>query len=152
MSSEPGIVTLQRVLRAPPSRVYRAFLDPQAIAKWMPPYGFIARVDVMDVRVGGSFHMAFSNFSTGSSQSFGGTFLELVPDTLIRYTDSFDNPDLPGEMRVSVRLRAVACGTELLVEQAGVPAMIPLEFCYLGWQESLAQLAHLVEPEIPDGA
>lgn len=152
MSSQPGTVTLQRVLRAPPSRVYRAFLDPLAIAKWMPPYGFIARVDAMDVRVGGSFRMAFTNFSTGSSQAFGGTYLELVPDTLIRYTDRFDNPDLPGEMLVSVRLRAVACGTEVRIEQAGVPAVIPLEFCYLGWQESLAQLAHLVEPEIPDGA
>ncbi|MBN6149324.1 SRPBCC family protein [Xanthomonas sp. AmX2] len=145
-----GTVRLHRVLRAPAERIYRAFLEPAALAKWLPPHGFTATVHSLDARVGGSFRMSFTNLGTGASQSFGGTYLELVPGELIRHTDTFDNPGLPGEMRVTVRLRAVACGTELDIVQEGIPAQIPTEFCYLGWQESLALLAHLVEPEIPD--
>jgi len=144
-----GTIRLHRVLRANPERVYRAFLDADAKAKWLPPYGFTCKVHSMDARVGGTYKMSFTNFSTGDSHSFGGTYRELVPSEKIRYTDSFDDPNLPGEMQTTVTLKKVLCGTELSVEQAGVPEAIPLEMCYLGWQESLAQLARLVEPEIP---
>jgi uncharacterized protein YndB with AHSA1/START domain len=142
-------VRLHRVLRAKPEKVYRAFLDAAALAKWIPPYGFVCKVQHMDARVGGTFRMSFANFSTEQEHSFGGEYKELVPGELIRYTDKFDDPNLPGEMLVTVSLKAVACGTELSVSQEGVPEVIPLEMCYLGWQESLAQLAHLVEPDIP---
>ena len=145
-----GTVKLHRVLRAPAERVYRAFLDAGAMAKWLPPYGFTCQVHHMDARVGGDFRMSFTNFTTGNGHSFGGEYLELVPDERIRYTDKFDDPNLPGEMQVTVTLTKVLCGTEISIEQAGIPAMIPVEMCYLGWQESLAQLATLVEPEIPE--
>ena len=152
MSSQTNSVRLHRVLRAPPERVYRAFLDPQALAKWIAPYGFTCTVHEMDVRIGGSFRMSFTNFGTGSGHSFGGTYQVLTPHEQIKYTDRFDDPNLPGEMLVTVDLKAVVCGTEVSIVQSGIPAVIPVEFCYLGWQESLAQLATLVEPEIPDGA
>ncbi len=145
-----GTVRLHRVLRAKPDRIYRAFLDPDAMARWLPPYGFLCKVEYMDARVGGSFRMSFINFSTGNGHSFGGTYVELVPGERIVYTDRFDDPNLPGEMTVTVSLRAVACGTEFEAVQSGIPEVIPTEMCYLGWQESLAQLARLVEPEIPD--
>lgn len=151
MSDPTGTVRLQRVLRAPPERVYRAFLDPDAQVKWSPPHGFTARMLHSDVRVGGGYRMQFTNFGTGTTHSFGGTYTELTPHTRIRYTDAFDDPGLPGRMQVEVDVRAVACGTELTIVQSGIPAAIPVEFCYLGWQESLEQLARLVEPEIPDG-
>src|SRR5437868_3324319 len=141
---------LHRVLRVAPERVYRAFVDADAMAKWLPPYGFTCKVHHMDARVGGSFKMSFSNFSTGNGHSFGGEYRELVPNERIRYTDKFDDPNLPGEMEVTVLLRAVSCGTEMEITQTGLPDVIPLEMCYLGWQESLKQLAHLVEPVIPD--
>lgn len=143
-------VHLHRVLRAPPERVYRAFLDPAALVKWIAPYGFTATVHHMDARVGGGHKMSFTNFSTGKSHSFGGTYIELAPNECIKYTDAFDDPNLVGEMSVTVSLRPVACGTELTIVQAGIPDVIPVEFCYLGWQESLAMLAHLVEPDIAD--
>lgn len=143
-------VHLYRVLRAKPEKVYRAFLDAEALARWLPPNGFICKVDRLDAEVGGQFRMSFRNFSTGNSHAFGGTYLELAPGERIRYTDKFDDPNLPGEMVTTVSLRAVSCGTELDVVQEGIPAVIPLEFCYLGWQESLDHLARLVEPEIPD--
>jgi uncharacterized protein YndB with AHSA1/START domain len=143
-------VRLHRVLRATPERVYRAFLDAEALAKWLPPYGFTCSVHEMEARVGGTFRMSFRNFSTGHAHSFGGAYHELVPNERIRYTDKFDDPNLPGEMNVTVTLRAVSCGTELNVTQEGIPQVIPVEMCYLGWQESLAQLAKLVEPVIPD--
>jgi uncharacterized protein YndB with AHSA1/START domain len=146
-----AVVRLHRVLRAPPERVYRAFLDPDAMAKWLPPHGYTARVHHMDARVGGSHRISFTNFSTGNSHAFGGRYVELTPHERIRYTDQFDDPSMPDEMQVTISLAAVACGTELTITQEGIPAAIPLEFCYLGWQESLALLAHLVEPEIPDG-
>ncbi len=144
-----GTVRLHRVLRAPPERVYRAFLDPEAMAKWLPPYGFTCRVHHMDARVGGTFKMTFTNFSAGQGHSFGGEYLELVPSEKIRYSDVFDDPGLPGAMQTTVTLSQVSCGTEINVVQEGIPEAIPLEMCYLGWQESLAQLAQLVEPEIP---
>lgn len=144
-----GAVRLHRVLRASPERVYRAFLDADAMAKWLPPYGFTCKVHSMDARVGGTFRMSFINFSSGHGHSFGGEYLELVPHERIRYTDRFDDPNLPGEMQVTVSLKQVSCGSELNVVQEGIPGVIPLEMCYLGWQESLAQLATLVEPEIP---
>ena len=147
----PNTVRLHRVLRAPPERVYRAFLDPEAMAKWLPPRGFTGKVHEMDARVGGSHRMSFTNFGTGKTESFGGSYLELTPYQTIRYTDRFDDPNLPGEMQVTVSLRPVVCGTDLQIVQEGIPDAIPVEFCYLGWQESLAQLAHLVEPDIPDG-
>lgn len=151
MSSDTsGTVRLHRVLRAPPERVYRAFLDADAMAKWLPPHGFTGKVHALDARVGGTYRMSFSNFGTGHSHAFGGTYLELVPNERIRYDDRFDDPNLPGQMETTVTLKAVACGTELQVTQTGIPAAIPTEFCYAGWQESLALLAHLVEPEIPD--
>jgi uncharacterized protein YndB with AHSA1/START domain len=151
-SETRGTVRLHRVLRAPAERVYKAFLDPDAMAKWLPPHGFTGRVHQSDVRVGGGYKMSFTNFGTGSSHSFGGTYLELVPGERIRYTDRFDDPGLPGEMNVTIELRTVMNGTELRVTQEGIPAAIPLEFCYVGWQESLQLLAQLVEPNIPDGA
>lgn len=147
-----GTVRLHRVLKAPAERVYRAFLDPDARAKWLPPHGFTGRVHASDLRVGGSYRMSFTNFGTGASHSFGGVYRELVPGERIRYTDRFDDPGLPGEMNVTVELRTVSCGTELAITQEGIPAVIPVEACHLGWQESLAQLALLVEPDIPDGA
>ena len=152
MSNSANTIRLHRVLRAPAERVYRAFLDPDAMAKWLPPHGFVGKVHEMDARVGGRYRMSFTNFGTGRSHSFSGTYVELTPHERIRYTDRFDDPNLPGEMQVMVRLRKVLCGTELEIVQEGIPAAIPAELCYLGWQESLAQLAHVVEPEIPDGA
>lgn len=148
----PGIVQLHRVLRAPADRVYRAFLDADAMCKWVPPHGFIGKMHSMDARVGGGYKMSFTNFGTGKSHSFGGTYLELVPNQRIRYNDQFDDPALPGQMLVTVTLKPVLCGTELSIVQEGIPDVIPVEFCYLGWQESLALLAHVVEPEIPDAA
>ena len=145
----PSTIRLHRVLRAPPERIYKAFLDADANAKWLPPYGFTAKVHHMDVRVGGTFKMSFTNFSTGNGHSFGGTYLELTPYERIRYTDRFDDPNLPGELLVTVTLRKVSVGTELNIVQEGVPDVIPAEACYLGWQESLSLLALLVEPEIP---
>lgn len=144
-------VRLHRVLRAPAERIYRAFLDPDAKARWLPPHGFIGKVHHSDARVGGRYRMSFVNFGTGSSHSFGGTYTELVPNERIRYSDRFEDPNLAGEMQISITLRSVACGTELQIVQEGIPAAIPVEFCYLGWQESLDQLARLVEAEIPDG-
>ena len=141
-------VRLHRVLRAAPDKVYRAFVEPVAMAKWIPPYGFSCTVHHMDVRVGGTFRMTFHNFSTGGADSFGGDYLEVVPGERLRYTDRFDNPQLPGTLEVLVTFKAVICGTELEVIQSGIPEAIPLEMCYLGWQESLAQLATLVEPNI----
>jgi len=143
-------VRLHRVLRAAPERIYRAFLDADAMAKWLPPYGFTCKVHQMDARVGGTFRMSFSNFSTGHGHSFGGEYLELVPNERLRYTDKFDDPNLPGVIEVTVVLRPVSCGTELNITQSGLPEVIPLEMCYLGWQESLVQLARLVEPVVPD--
>ena len=148
--SNTHTIRLHRVLRATPDRIYRAFLDPAALAKWLPPHGFTATVDKLDARVGGSYHMAFTNFSTGTSHSFGGSYLELIPNERMRYSDKFDDPNMPGEMITTVELRAVSCGTELHIVQEGVPAFIPAEACYLGWQESLTLLPQLVEPEIPD--
>ena len=142
-------VRLHRVLRCPPAKVYRAFTDADAMIKWLPPYGFTCQSQHMDARVGGGFRMSFRNFSTGNSHSFGGEYLELVPGERIRYTDRFDDPNLPGVMEVTVLLKPVVCGTDVSIEQAGIPEVIPLEMCYLGWQESLAQLATLVEPDIP---
>ena len=143
-------IRLHRVLRATPERVYRAFLDAAAMAKWLPPYGFTCKVQAMDAKVGGTYKMSFTNFSTGHGHSFGGAYRELVPFERIRYTDHFDDPNLPGDMQTTVTMKQVSCGTELDIVQEGVPDAIPLEMCYLGWQESLAQLATLVEPEIPD--
>jgi uncharacterized protein YndB with AHSA1/START domain len=142
-------VRLHRVLRARPEKVYRAFLEAGAMAKWLPPYGFTCQVHYLDARVGGTFRMSFHNFSTGQGHSFGGEYLELVPDERIRYTDKFEDPSLPGVLEVTVSLKPVLCGTELSISQSGIPDPIPLEMCYLGWQESLLQLATLVEPEIP---
>jgi uncharacterized protein YndB with AHSA1/START domain len=142
-------VRLHRVLRTKPEKVYRAFLEAEAMAKWLPPHGFTCNVHQMDARVGGTFRMSFKNFSTGNGHSFGEEYLELVPNELIRYTDKFDDPNLPGVLEVTVSLNPVLCGTELNIVQAGIPDVIPLEMCYLGWQESLAQLAALVEPDIP---
>lgn len=146
----PSTIRLHRVLKAPPERVYRAFLDPAAMAKWLPPYGFTCTVHQADARVGGRHRASFTNFTTGRSHSFGGEYVELRPNELIRYTDTFDDPNLPGEMQVTVTFRQVSCGTDLAIEQAGVPDVIPPEMCYLGWQESLVQLARLVDPEIRD--
>jgi uncharacterized protein YndB with AHSA1/START domain len=145
-----GTVRLHRVLRTTPERLYRAFLEPDAMAKWLPPYGFTCQVHHMDATVGGTYKMSFRNFSTGKSHSFAGEYLELVPFEKIRYADRFDDPNLPGQMQATILLRQVACGTDLDIVQEGIPEVIPVEMCYLGWQESLAQLATLVEPEIPD--
>ena len=142
-------VRLHRVLRCTPQKIYRAFLEPAALAKWLPPYGFTATVHHLDARVGGTFRLAFHNFGTGNGHAFGGTYLELVPNERLRYNDVFDDPNLPGVMEVTVSLQTVLCGTEISVSQSGIPEAIPLEMCYLGWQESLLQLATLVEPDIP---
>jgi uncharacterized protein YndB with AHSA1/START domain len=142
-------VRLHRVLRTQPEKVYRAFLDARAMAKWLPPYGFTCTVHHMDTHVGGTFRMSFHNFSSGNGHSFSGEYLELLPNERIRYTDKFDDPNLPGVLEVTVSLKPVLCGTELNITQSGIPEAIPLEMCYLGWQESLAQLATLVEPDIP---
>jgi uncharacterized protein YndB with AHSA1/START domain len=145
-----GTVQLHRVLRAAPEKVYRAFLDAEAMAKWLPPNGFTGKVYNMDAKVGGSYKMSFTNFTTGKSHSFGGTYLDLKPGELIRYTDAFDDPNLPGKMKTTVSLKKVLVGTELKVVQEGIPDVIPEEACYLGWQESLTLLAKLVEADIPD--
>lgn len=149
-SKETGTVRLHRVFSAKPEKVYRAFLDADAMAKWLPPYGFTCKVHHMDAKVGGTFKMSFTNFTTGKGHSFGGEYLELVPNERLRYTDKFDDPNLPGEMHVTVKLKAVSLGTEVHIEQSGIPALIPTEACYLGWQQSLIQLGRLVEPDIPE--
>jgi uncharacterized protein YndB with AHSA1/START domain len=143
-------VQLHRVLRAPPDRVYKAFLNPDAMTKWLPPNGFTGKVHEMDAKAGGKYRMSFTNFSTGKSHSFGGTYQELVPNERIRYSDKFDDPNLPGEMMTTIALKEIFCGTELKIVQEGIPSAIPAEACYLGWQESLVLLAKLVEVEIPD--
>lgn len=148
----PGTVRLHRVLTAPPQKIYRAFTEADAIASWLPPFGFLCTVHELDAKVGGQHRMSFRNFTTGGSHSFGGTCLELIPAEKLVYTDRFDDPNLPGEMTVTVELRAVSVGTEVHITQAGIPDIIPLDACYLGWQESLRKLAKLVEPNIPDGA
>lgn len=145
-----GTVRLHRVLRSSPERVYRAFVEADALAKWLPPYGFTCQVHHIEAKAGGTFKMSFRNFTTGNSHSFGGEFLELVPRERIRYTDRFDDPNLPGQLEVTVSLRQVSCGVEMDIVQTGIPEVIPVEMCYLGWQDSLTQLAKLVEPEIPD--
>jgi uncharacterized protein YndB with AHSA1/START domain len=143
-------IRLHRVIRTTPEKLYRAFLEADALTKWMPPAGFTAKVHHLDAKVGGTFRMSFTNFGTGSGNSFGGTYLELVPHERLRYTDKFDDPNLSGEITMTVTLKKVLCGTEVHIEQAGVPAVVPAEMCYLGWQDSLTQLAQLVEPEIPN--
>ena len=148
----PGTVRLHRVLTAQPQKIYRAFTEADAIASWLPPFGFLCTVHELDAKVGGQHRMSFRNFTTGGSHSFGGTCLELIPAEKLVYTDRFDDPNLPGEMTVTVELRAVSVGTEVHITQAGIPDIIPLDACYLGWQESLRKLAKLVEPNIPDGA
>ena len=150
MIMDTNTIRLHRVLRATPERIYRAFLDADAMAKWLPPNGFTGKVHHMDAKVGGTFRMSFTTFTTGKSHSFGGKYLELVPHERLRYTDTFDDPNLSGEMRVTVTLKPVSCGTDLNIEQEGVPAVIPTETCYLGWQESLVLLGKLVEAEIPE--
>jgi len=149
-TNKTNIVRLHRVLRAKPERVYRAFLDADAMAKWLPPNGFTCKVHHLDAKVGGTYKMSFTNFTTGKSHSFGGTYLEMKPHERIRYTDKFDDPNLPGEMQTTIILKQVFCGTDLSITQEGIPAAIPTEACYLGWQESLTLLAKLVEAEIPD--
>jgi uncharacterized protein YndB with AHSA1/START domain len=149
-TNNTNTIRLHRVLRATPERIYRAFLDPDAMVKWLPPNGFTAKVHHMDAKVGGTYKMSFTNFSSGKAHSFGGTYVELTPHERIRYTDKFDNPHLPGEIQVTISLKKISCGTEFNVVQEGVPAVIPAEACYLGWQESLLLLAKLVEAEIPD--
>jgi uncharacterized protein YndB with AHSA1/START domain len=146
----PSTIRLHRVLRGTPERVFRAFTHPDAMAKWLPPFGFTGKVHHIDPKVGGTHKMSFTNMTSGKSHSFGGKYLEIKPNELIRYTDKFDDANLPGEMQVTVTMKKVSCGTELTVVQEGVPDVIPAEACYLGWQESLAQLANLVDPEIPD--
>jgi len=143
-----GTVNLHRVFRAPPQRVYHAFLNAEALAKWLPPYGFTCKVHHLEAKTGGSFRMSFTNFSSGSEHAFSGEYLELIPNAKLRYTDRFDDPNLPGVLEVTVTLTAVSCGTDIAIQQTGIPAAIPVESCYLGWQESLAQLATLVEPDI----
>jgi uncharacterized protein YndB with AHSA1/START domain len=147
---ETNTIRLHRVLRASPEKIYKAFLDADAMCKWLPPNGFTAKVHHLDAKVGGSFKMSFTNFGTGKAMSFGGKYLELVPHELLRYTDKFDDPNLPGEITVTVKLKKVICGTDVNIVQEGVPAVIPAEMCYLGWQESLILLGKLVEAEIPD--
>ena len=146
----PGTVTLHRVFAAPPTRVYRAFTDAEAMAKWLPPHGFTGKVHHLDARVGGTYRMSFTNLGTGHGHTFGGTYLELVPGERIVHTDKFDDPNLPGEMKVTISLRKVSCGTDVSIVQEGIPDAIPVEACYLGWQESLLLLGQLVTPEIPD--
>lgn len=150
MTNSTNTVRLHRVIRAPADRVYLAFLDADAMVKWVPPHGFTGKIHSMDAKVGGGYRMSFTNFSTGKSHSFGGTYVELTPNERIRYTDKFDDPNMPGEMQVTITLKPVACGTDLQIVQEGLPAAIPVEFCYAGWQESLSLFALLVEPEIPD--
>lgn len=150
MSNSTGTVRLHRVLKAPVERVYKAFTDKQALEYWLPPYGFTGTIHEMDISVGGGYRMSFTNFGAGSSHSFTVSFVELVPNVRIRHTDRFDDENLPGEMQVTIDLKSVSCGTELHIVQTGIPAMIPVDSCYLGWQESLEQLARLVEPSIPD--
>ncbi len=145
-----GTIHLHRVLRATPERIYRAFLEPDAIVRWLAPYGFTCVVHHMDAKVGGTYKMSFRNFSSGNSHSFGGEYLALIPFEKIRYSDRFDDPNLPGQMYTTITLRPVSCGTDITIVQEGVPEVIPVEMCYLGWQDSLVQLAKLVEPEIPD--
>lgn len=145
----PYTIRLHRVLKAPPEKVYRAFLDADALSRWLPPYGFLCNVEHVDAKVGGTFRMAFRNYTTGHAHSFGGEFLELEPNRKLVYTDRFDDPNLPGEIKVTVALTEVFCGTDLRIEQAGIPDLIPEAGCYLGWQESLLQLANVVEPNIP---
>ena len=147
-----GIVKFHRVLKTTPEKLYKAFTDPDAMVKWFPPHGFTGKVHKMDAKVGGGCHMSFTNFGTGKSHSFKCKYLELVPGQKLRYVDTFDDSNLPGEMNVTVSLKKVLCGTEIHIVQEGIPAAIPTEFCYLGWQESLSLLAHVVEPEIPEGA
>ena len=151
MSATTGTVRLHRVLRAPADRVYKAFVDGDAMARWLPPHGFIGKVHEIDAKVGGGYRMSFTNFGTGSAHSFSAKYVELVANERIVHTDRFDDPNLPGEMNVTITFKPVLCGTELSIVQEGIPAMIPTEMCYLGWQESLGQLANLVEPSIPDG-
>jgi uncharacterized protein YndB with AHSA1/START domain len=148
-SKTDGVVRLHRIFASPPEKLYRAFLDADAMAKWLPPYGFTCKVHHLDAKVGGTFRMSFTNFTTTMSHSFGGEYQELLANERIRYTDVFDDPNLPGEMRVTVTLKKVSVGTEVNIEQAGIPEVIPVEACYLGWQQSLAQLALIVEPNIP---
>lgn len=148
--STTGTVRLHRVFAAPPEKLYRAFLDADAMAKWLPPYGFTCKVHHLDAKVGGTFRMSFTNFTTAQSHGFGGAYLDLVPNERLSYTDVFDDPNLPGEMRVTVTLKKVSVGTDVNIEQVGVPSLIPVEACYLGWQQSLAQLALVVEPHIPE--
>ena len=150
MSNETGTVRLHRVLRAPAERVYKAFTDKSALERWLPPYGFTGTIDEIDVRVGGGYRMSFTNFGSGSSHSFTVKYVELVTNECIRHTDRFDDENLPGEMLVSIDLKTVSCGTDIRIVQAGIPSVIPVEMCYLGWQESLEQLAKLVEPDISD--
>ncbi len=144
-------VRLHRVLRTTPEKLYRAFLEPEALAKWLPPQGFTCKVHHLEAKVGGTYRMSFTNFGTRQTHSFGGTYRELVPYERLRYTDKFEDPNMPGEIQVTIALKKVICGTEVQIEQAGLPAAIPVEMCYLGWQESLSQLAALVEPDIPNG-
>lgn len=148
-ANQTNTVRLHRVLATKPEKLYRAFLDADALAKWLPPYGFTCKVHQMDAKVGGKFRMSFKNFTTENEHSFGGEYIELVPHELIRYTDRFDDPNLPGVMHVTVTLKPVSVGTEINIEQSGIPEAIPVEACYLGWQQSLAQLARIVEPDIP---
>jgi uncharacterized protein YndB with AHSA1/START domain len=143
-------VRLHRIFSASPEKVYKAFTDSTAMAAWLPPHGLLCTVHSMDVRIGGSYHMSFTNFGTGHSHSFDGEYLEIIPNELLKYTDTFDNPDMPGTMITTITLRKVLCGTELIATQEGIPAAIPIEMCYLGWQESLDKLKQLVEPNIPD--
>ena len=145
-----GTVRLHRVLRGSPERVYRAFTTPDAMAKWLPPYGFTCKVHRMDAKVGGTYRMSFTNFTTGNGHAFGGVYRELVPNERLVYTDKFEDPNMPDEMITTITLKKVSCGTEITAVQEGIPAMIPVESCYLGWQESMEQLAKLVDPEIPD--
>ncbi len=143
-------VTLHRVFAAPVEKVYKAFTDADAMASWLPPYGFICRVHRMDFKIGGTYKMSFTNFTTGNGHSFGGQYLEILPNVLLKYTDQFDDPNLPGQMITTIKFRSVLCGTELVATQEGIPDSIPVEMCYLGWQESLEKLKRLVEPNIPD--
>lgn len=149
-AAKTGTIRLHRVLKTTPEKVYRAFLEPDAVASWLPPYGFLCKVHQLDAKVGGTHKMSFTNFTTGNGHSFGGQYLELVPGKRLKYTDKFDDPNLPGEMTVTVDLKAVIAGTEINIVQEGVPAVIPVEMCYLGWQDSLTKLANLVEPDIKD--
>jgi len=151
MSAPTNTIRLHRVLRSTPEKIYRAFLDAEALSKWIPPYGFTCKVHHLDAKVGGTYRASFTNFSTGQAHSFGGTYRELIPHEKLHYSDKFEDPNLPGEIEVTILLKKTSCGTDVAITQAGVPAVIPPEMCYLGWQESLEQLAKLVEPDIPNG-